>query len=108
MRGEATAEGFHVLGSTGAHTWAGCVRSFAYWDRRILAAEQLLNAQTGEYERVQITRAAAAGEVPGASEHEVIEGERLRIDLWYSASGEWRALESQTKDGKRLRYEIES
>ena len=108
VRGEATADGFHILGQTGARTLQGCVRSFAYWDRRILADRRLLNAQTGEYEPVQVTRAAAAGEVPGASEHALLEGEHFRIELWYSATGEWRALESRTKDGKRLRYEIES
>jgi len=108
VRGEAAADGFHVLGGAGAHTWQGCVRSFAYWDRRILASQRLLNAQTGEYEPVQVTRAAASGEVPGASEHDLLEGEHFRIELWYRASGEWCALESRTKDGKRLRYEIES
>jgi hypothetical protein len=28
------------------------------------------------------------------------------VDLWYSAQGEWLALESVVAGGRRLRYEL--
>ena len=36
-----------------------------------------------------------------------ITGPKNPIDLWYSASGEWLALESAVGGGRRLIYRIE-
>jgi hypothetical protein len=105
VQGAAAADGFRVLGSGGTHTWPGCVHSFGYWDPRILAARQLLNAQTGGYEAVELARDADVSGVPGATEHYRLEGRGLHIELWYDAHGTWLALESRTKEGKRLRYQ---
>jgi hypothetical protein len=30
----------------------------------------------------------------------------LSLDIWYSNKSEWLALESTTKDGRTLRYEL--
>jgi hypothetical protein len=35
-----------------------------------------------------------------------LRGPDLAIDLWYSPSNEWLALESTTEGGRRLRYQI--
>ncbi len=107
VQGTASASGFALSGPHGASTWPGCVRSFAYWDRRILSAQRLLNAQTGDYQPVRITRAVDAGAAPGL-EHYRLEGPGFHIELWYGADGAWRALESRTEEGEILRYEIHS
>jgi hypothetical protein len=75
-----------------------CVLSFAYWNPRILGEKRLLNAQTGELEPVSVSR---LGE-----ERYRIAGRTLAIDLWY-AGGEWVALETTARGGRRLRYQLE-
>lgn len=89
----------------------GCAMSFAYWDAEILRQSRLLNAQTGEYEAVSVT---AAGEDRVAVRGRPVEARRYRItgpknpiDLWYSATGDWLALESSVGGGRRLIYRIE-
>lgn len=87
-----------------------CPMSFAYWTPKILQQQRLLNAQTGEYQAVQIR---SLGEstitvrgVPVRAAHWRIEGPEQPLDLWYSPSGEWLQLESSVSDGKRLRYQL--
>jgi hypothetical protein len=75
-----------------------CVLSFAYWNPKILGEKRLLNAQTGELEPVSVSR---LGE-----ERYRIAGRTLAIDLWY-AGGEWVALETTARGGRRLRYQLE-
>lgn len=93
---------------TGGHyTLPGCVMSFAYWNPAMLQQRQLLNAQTGEYDRVTITALGATqlsvrGALQAAQQYRLT-GDKMNIELWYSASGDWLALESIT-DGRRLRY----
>lgn len=106
VHGGLGAAGFDVSGPHGASTWSECVRTFAYWDRRILTAQRLLNAETGEYEPVKITREADAGASADASDHYQIDGRHLHIKLWYSTGGEWRGLESRLEHGKTLRYDL--
>jgi uncharacterized protein DUF6134 len=108
VQGNLGQTGFGVSGPRGTSTLSGCVQTFAYWDRRMLSEQHLLNAQTGEYESVRITREPEAGGVPGAAEHWRVEGSHLHIELWYSATGEWRALQSRLERGKTLRYELRS
>jgi hypothetical protein len=108
VQGTLGAGGLGVSGPHGASTWTGCVHTFAYWDRRMLTQQRLLNAQTGEYEPVRVTRDQDAGAVPGATEHWRVDGSHLHIELWYSATGQWRALQSRLEQGKTLRYELRS
>ncbi len=90
---------------------AGCVNAFAYWDpARLLMQAELLNPQSGEFERVKI---AAAGEetlkVRGAAvlaRRYELRGDKLVIDLWYSAAGEWLQLESRVASNQVLRYRL--
>ena len=72
----------------------GCEMSFAYWNPRIVDASRLLNAQTGELERVRFARLAG--------ERWRLSAPGIQIELQY-AGGEWVALEA-LKDGRRLRY----
>lgn len=98
-----------VQGPSGSREHEGCVLSFAYWDPRILAAEQLLNSQTGELIPVQVTpqgteAVTVQGRALTASRHR-ISGRGLQIELWY-ANGRWVALETAVDGGRRLRYEL--
>jgi hypothetical protein len=76
-----------------------CVMSFAYWNPRILEQRELLNAQTGELERVSV---AALGE--GRYR---ISGTKHPIELRYSPKGEWLALDSTVAGGRRLSYRLQ-
>ncbi len=87
----------------------GCVKSFAYWDPRILEAHALLNSQTGELVPVRVTElgpdaVSVQGQGLRAVRHR-ISGTGLQIDVWY-AGGDWVALEALTDGGRRLRYEL--
>ena len=88
---------------------AGCVMTFAYWNPRILAAERLLNSQTGElvpvtFELQGRETITVRGRARVAERHR-LRAPGMRIDLWY-ADGEWLALESDAPGGRRLRYEL--
>jgi hypothetical protein len=97
-----------VTNSQHHYTLPGCVMSFAYWNPAMLSQTRLLNAQTGEYDRIAIADLGQASinvrGAPQASKHYRLTGSKLSIDLWYSSSGEWLALESTTENGRRLRY----
>jgi uncharacterized protein DUF6134 len=101
--GEALA----VDAPEGHYSLAGCSMSFAYWNPLMLQQTHLINPETGEDILVTIT---ASGEedirVRAAAVHAQryhLHSAKLEIDLWYSAGGEWLALESPEK-GRRLRY----
>jgi hypothetical protein len=99
-----------VVERTGARDeHAGCVMTFAYWNPRILAAERLLNSQTGELLpvtfRLQGQETISVRGRPRVAERHHLSAPGLRIDLWY-ADGEWLALESDAPGGRRLRYEL--
>ncbi|MFM9968207.1 MAG: DUF6134 family protein [Burkholderiales bacterium] len=89
----------------------GCTMSYAYWNPRMLREPRLLNAQTGDLEPVSI---AALGEdnilvrgVNVAARRYRITGAKNPIELWYSPSGEWLALDATVDGGRRLRYRLE-
>jgi len=83
-----------------------CVRTFAYWDPRLLAAGQLLNSQTGELQPVEF---AELGETPLPwSPATRVRSVALaladgRIELWYD-SGRWLGLRSTLENGRVLQY----
>jgi hypothetical protein len=84
-----------------------CVQTFAYWNPSILEARRLLNPQTGEYVAVQVRELGSemlAGQP--VQRYRLTGGGAtpLEIDLWYTPSREWVALESRTPEGRRLRY----
>ena len=107
MAKETTA-GLNVITPAKQFSLPGCVMSFAYWNPLMLQQKQLLNAQTGEHDEVDIkllstTTVSAAGKELPAKRYSLT-GKKLKIDLWYSLDGEWLALESTTENGRRLRY----
>jgi hypothetical protein len=101
-------EQFTVISSARRYVLPGCVMSFAYWNPLMLQQKQLLNAQTGDYDAVTIKLIGDVSlQVRGinqAARQYRLSGSKLSIDLWYSPSGEWLALESTTESGRRLRY----
>ena len=94
--------------SVGAElTTETCIQTFAYWNPSILDARRLLNPQTGEYVDVKILPMGrdVIGGVPVDRFRLLGSGDTpLQIDLWYTASREWVALESLTPEGRRLNY----
>lgn len=87
----------------------GCQMSFAYWNPKILKAERLLNAQTGELLPVSVQPLGeesiqVRGRTVRAQRYR-LDGPQLAIDIWLD-DGEWVALESAAKGGRRLRYEL--
>jgi hypothetical protein len=111
VHGAVTGEVFEVESSRGARTLSGCVHSFAYWDKESLLASQLLNAQTGEYQAVTLTKVgmqnvSVGGQSVSAARY-ALRAAHLSIDVWYSDSGQWVALESKLESGRTLRYEIQ-
>ena len=104
------AEGLVVTATKGREALPGCVMSFAYWNPQMLRQSRLLNAQTGKFETANI---ALLGEetitvrgAPLTAKRFRITGPKNPIDLWYSATDEWLALESIVGSGRRLRYSL--
>lgn len=101
---------FSVAGVGGQERLPECVMSFAYWDPAFLDQARLLNPQDGNYLPVDVVG-------PVADEREVkgsvipalrygLNAKNIEIELWYSRDSEWVALESTTKGGRTLRYEL--
>ena len=85
-----------------------CIQTFAYWDMSFLKEKQLLNSQTGEL--VEISSELIGKEQIKSrgknitADHYRITGKDLLIDLWYSNTNDWLALESITADGHLIKY----
>jgi len=95
----------------GQQSLQGCVRTFAYWDPRLLQARRLLNAQTGEYLDV-VTDYIGNEKLIINGDSIVAKRYRLKstdvvIDLWYSQNMHWLALQTTTAGGNQLRYQLE-
>jgi hypothetical protein len=93
-------------------TLGDCVLTFAYWNPAMLKQTRLLNSQDGEHVEVKITDAGAdsilvRGVKTAARRYELRStNQKLAIDLWYSPSNEWLALESMTERGQKLIYKL--
>jgi hypothetical protein len=95
----------------GSQSLPGCVRTFAYWNPSLLQARRLLNTQTGEYTDVSINYIADEdltinGDSIVAKRYR-LQAESIVIDLWYSDSMQWLALQTTTESGNQLRYQLE-
>ncbi len=90
--------------------FAGCIMSFAYWNPQMLCQTRLLNAQTGALGPARIVdlgnETIAVRGAPVAAKRYSITGTKKPIDLWYSASDEWLALEPTLASGLHLRYAL--
>ena len=107
-QGDATI----VKTRTGAQTLGDCVMTFAYWNPAMLKQTRLINSQDGENVEVKIIDAGAdpivvRGVKTQARRYELRStNQKLSIDLWYSPSDEWLALESKTERGQKLIYKL--
>ena len=110
---EGTSNGGKVRLQThnGGGDLEGCVKTFAYWDPTWFQSNRLLNSQTGEHQSVEIqTVGEEAVVVRGAlipTKHQRIMSDKFTIDLWYTMNDEWVGLQSTTKEGQKLRYELQ-
>lgn len=90
----------------------GCLKTFAYWNPAILAADRLLNAQTGRLEQVSIQAQGpdqimnAKGQASQANRYRIL-GPEQPITLWYDTANSWVGLESKVGGGRRLTYRLE-
>jgi hypothetical protein len=110
VHGQSSEDAFDLHGPQGLTALHGCIKTFAYWDPSVLDQQQLLNAQTGDYEPIEVhhlgreTLMVAGAGV--AAEHYRLTARKFSLELWYAPSGEWLALESRTAEGRTLRYAI--
>lgn len=108
--GIANGDVFKLDTRLGVDEVEGCVNTFAYWDMSFLESDTLLNSQTGELVDVDISfvsteKIRVRNEMLSAKKYKV-KSEGFNIELWYSESGDWVALNSTTKDGTALRYQL--
>ncbi len=95
----------------GRRTVEGCVKTYAYWNPDWFRDSRLLNSQTGELQRVEISTVGketiTVRGTPVHTEHHRIKSEKFTIDLWYTENREWVALQSTTSDGGKLFYQLQ-
>jgi hypothetical protein len=108
VRGSSNGEQLLLEDNSGNRGIPGCVMSFAYWNPEILAEQQLLNAQTGEYLDISVqalgenTLQLQGQDVPAL--HYRLSTSESDIDLWYSSDRDWLALSTTTSGGRQLYY----
>lgn len=111
VEGRDTGDGFELSTQDGeVEIDAGCVMSFAYWDRDFLQQSRLLNAQNGEYLPIEVAAEGVEelqvkGRQVNASRHRLVNSEQdIDITVWHAVdSGRWLSLESRV-DGRVIRY----
>ena len=88
-----------------------CMMSFAYWDRRFLEQDRLINTQTGEVIPVQvkplgkISLQLADREIVAEGYRVLAEAEDVDIRVYYDdTTGRWVSLESVLEGGRKMRY----
>jgi hypothetical protein len=108
VSGKADNGVFLVNSSENENIYPSCIKTFAYWDPEFLEQTMLLNSQTGEMVEVHSEfigkeNLRYRGEEVAAMRYR-LNGEDLKIDLWYSLDDKWLALESLTEGGRIVRY----
>lgn len=113
VQGEVVSSEFLV--NTGSETTQlpECVKTFAYWDPEFLRETQLLNSQTGAYERVTVEKVGEEEiEIQNAlvpAVHYRLLAETGPVSLWYGiADNRWLALQSIAEGGRVIRYELQA
>ena len=102
LQAGALGSGLSVQSEQGSALLEGCVRSFAYWDPKLLQSENLLNIETGEYLPVVISSRISAED---STTHMTIALPKGDIHLQYDASGDWMSLQTKLKTGAELKYQ---
>lgn len=110
VSGSRTEDGFRVDNGEATTELPRCIMSFAYWDPRFLEQAHLIDPQSGDYLAVTVERLPEEAVRVRGSEVTArpyrVRAERLELELWYSESNEWLALESTGKGGRIIRYEL--
>jgi len=110
VRGLHRENSFVLRDEAGDRELDSCVMSFAYWNPAFLHQSRLLNSQTGDYVNVDIQ--SVGDEFINIRGREImatrysLNADSLSMDLWYSVESEWLRLESVTRGGRKLRYEL--
>lgn len=111
VNGQRKQQRLALQTSDGPQALDGCVRTFAYWDPRLLQANRLLNAQTGEYLDVNIellgNESLIIADQKVIAKRYRLQAENIEIDLWYSDNMHWLGLQTTTESGRQLRYQLE-
>ncbi len=111
VHGTTSNKGFVVNTNVNANSLdSSCVRSFAYWNRDYLDANELLNAQTGESLGVSVSEKVeemlSINNIAVPAYRYELSMEDGTIALWYArGTGQWLALEAPAPGGRVLRYE---
>jgi hypothetical protein len=92
------------------HSTPGCLMSFAYWNPALRSQQRLINAQTGRIEAVTVA-SIGVGVVDVSGRATPAQGWRISglahpIDVWYSAQGDWIALDTTVEGGRKLSYRL--
>ncbi|MFH0342922.1 MAG: DUF6134 family protein [Chromatiales bacterium] len=111
VEGGRAGDGFVVSGDGLRSELPACVMSFAYWNPAMLKQSRLLNSQDGKFLDVAVQPLGTEsimvrGAKVTASRYALVT-EKFRIDVWYSADGEWLALESAARGNRKLRYRLQ-
>ncbi|MEM9529513.1 MAG: DUF6134 family protein [Pseudomonadota bacterium] len=109
VSGTLEASGLRIETADVATRASGCVRTFAYWDRDLLSAPQLLNSQTGRLVPVEVETLNPRSIPYRGDEIEALPyrltGGDLDLEVFY-VGDRWVGLESTVEGGRKLRYEL--
>lgn len=110
VEGSRSAQSFALRTAEAKNEVSGCVKTFAYWDPQFLEESAVLNSQTGQLMPITVVRLArqdllVRGEKRIAERYRVL-SQDVDLELWYDENQEWLGLQSTTKDGHRIRYEL--
>lgn len=110
LKGYRDTDAFIVATDQEEQRLPECVKSFAYWNSKILEEARLVNQQTGRYQEISISSVDSEfltirGESVLAKRYRLT-GEKIDLNIWYSEAGDWLQLESKVKGGRTIRYEL--
>lgn len=109
VRSEQRGDKYEVLSPKPASA-TGCLMSFAYWNPAIRGQTHLLNAQTGEIEKVSISQVGSGSVQVGGKAVTAtkwrISGPPEPVDVWYTAQGDWVGLDSVVGGKRKLSYRL--
>ena len=110
VSGSLQGDRFILTGTAGEAELPSCNMSFAYWNPVFLQQERLINVQNGEVLDIEVSEPELVQiEVRGVMQpayRYLLNAGELKIELWYSESNEWLALETEARGGRRLRYQL--
>jgi hypothetical protein len=115
VSGILTQDVFMVDAGKAKQKLPACSMTFAYWNRKIIGQEKLLNPQNAEWLDTKFTdlgtqTIVVKGEKVAATHYKLLasaEGKsKLKIELWYGAQNDWLALKSTTPEGYVIEYKL--